>query len=398
MPTGTDPVRPPARTARLRVQIVLFTAMRVLINTAFRIVYPLAPAFMAGLNIDFAQYSTALQIRSWAGGLGPILAALADRFGRKIGMLFGVLLVIGGLVVVVIFPTYWGFLVSLLLVLLGKYVFDPALLAYLGDRVPYDRRGLVIALTEFGWSGATLVGIPLAGLVITRFGWVAPFPLIIILSSLLLAAIFIYVPSDRAAGRAGNPFAHFRVVFSSLSAIAGLSITLSLSTANEIVNLVFGVWLQASFNLNIAALGASTIVIGLAELLGEGLVSAFTDRLGKRRAIIIGLLFNSGFALLLPVIGRTELGAFIGLFLFYLSFEFTFVSTIPMMTEILPAARATFLALTSASASIGRALAAIVTPIVFTAWGFAAAAVLSALVNLLALIALRIIILPEDGR
>ena len=48
-------------------------------------------------------------------------------------------------------------------VALAKLLFDPALLAYLGDRTRYAQRGLVIALSEIGWSGATLAGIPLLG-------------------------------------------------------------------------------------------------------------------------------------------------------------------------------------------------------------------------------------------
>ena len=51
---------------------------------------------------------------------------------------------------------------------------------------------------------------------------------------------------------------------------------------------IFGVWLEDSFDLQIAALGAASAVIGLSELGGEGLVAAFVDRLGKPRAIGLG--------------------------------------------------------------------------------------------------------------
>jgi predicted MFS family arabinose efflux permease len=77
-----------------------------------------------------------------------------------------------------------------------------------------------------------------------------------------------------------------------------------------------------------------------------------------------------------------------GLFLFYLTFEFTLVSTIPMMTEIMPGARATMMAINVSGLSLGRALGAFVAPTLY-AWGMGTSAGAALVFNLLALIALR---------
>ena len=151
---------------------------------------------------------------------------------------------------------------------------------------------------------------------------------------------------------------------------------------------IFGVWLEDSFDLQIAALGAASAVIGLSELGGEGLVAVFVDRLGKPRAIGLGLAANCLAALALLFLGRTQAGALVGLFFFYITFEFTLVSIIPLMTELLPSARATLMAFNVAALSLGRALGDLLAPrlyglgfwfIVLGAVGF----------NLLALAALR---------
>jgi predicted MFS family arabinose efflux permease len=136
--------------------------------------------------------------------------------------------------------------------------------------------------------------------------------------------------------------------------LAGLAIGLLASCANETVNIVFGVWLEVSFGLKVAALGAAAAIIGLSELSGEGLVIGLTDRLGKRRAVALGLVANGAAALLLPVLARTPTGALAGLFLFYITFEFTLVSSIPMMTELLPGARATLMSANISAISLGR--------------------------------------------
>jgi predicted MFS family arabinose efflux permease len=135
-------------------------------------------------------------------------------------------------------------------------------------------------------------------------------------------------------------------------------------------------------------LGAASAVIGLSELCGEGLVAAFVDRLGKPRAIGLGLVANCLAAVALFFLGHTVTGALVGLFFFYISFEFTLVSVIPMMTEVLPSARATLMAFNVASLSLGRALGDLLAPRLYL-WGFWSIVLGAVAFNLLALLALR---------
>jgi predicted MFS family arabinose efflux permease len=76
----------------------------------------------------------------------------------------------------------------------------------------------------------------------------------------------------------------------------------------------------------------------------------------------------------------------VGLFLFYFSFEFTLVSCIPLMTELLPGARATLMAFNVASLSLGRAIGAFLAPRLY-GLGFLTVAVGAAVFNLVALFA-----------
>jgi predicted MFS family arabinose efflux permease len=184
-----------------------------------------------------------------------------------------------------------------------------------------------------------------------------------------------------------NPWANFGAVFRNPSALMGISIAMWASAANELVNVLFGVWLEDSFGLQIAALAGASAVIGLSELGGEGLVALLTDRIGKARALAFGLSANAGAALLLPFIGRTETGALVGLFLFYITFEYVLVSHIPMMTEMLPGARATVMSFNLTGHSLGRALGAFLAPILF-GLGFEIVTIGALVFNLISLFAL----------
>ena len=163
------------------------------------------------------------------------------------------------------------------------------------------------------------------------------------------------LPKDPAplAGRPGF-WSNLRTVFTYPPAIAALVMAALYTAANETITLIYGVWVEQAFALSIASLGATALAIGISELGGETLVTLFTDKIGKRKALAIGIIGNCLAALALPIFGRWLAGAVLSLLLFYLTFEFTIVSGIPLMTEILPSARATMLASHMAILAIGR--------------------------------------------
>ena len=360
-------------------------------------IYPFLPAFGRGLGVDLYTLSLAVTLRSSSGILGPLLASIADNRGRKAGMLTGLCLFIVGTGLMTVWHSFPAFVLSLVLCLLANLTFLPSMQAYLGDRVPYQRRGLVLALTEFSWSLSFIIGVPLVGLSITRNGWQAPYPWLAGLGLMALILLANLLPKD-APANPGRPslWRNLRTVFAYPPALAGLLFSIMLSGSNEMVNLVFGVWLEDTLQVKLTALAAASAIIGFSELGGETLVSILVDRLGKRRAVGIGLILNVLAVLALPALGSSLFGALVGLSLLYLSFEFTLVSSIPMMSEILPSARATFMATFIASIALGRAIGDLLAPSLYQAGEVSGAppgiqmVVLGAVaLDLVALVALR---------
>ncbi|TFH36813.1 MAG: MFS transporter, partial [Anaerolineales bacterium] len=278
-------------------------------------------------------------------------------------MLSGLLLFFAGFALVLFVPTYPSLFAALLLGAAGKIIFDPAMQAYLGDRIEYGHRSGAIAATEVGWSGASLLGLPFIGWLIARQGWIAPFPTLALFMGLSIVLVWRVLPPDAAASHPRPTIqAAWKTILNHPTAMAALAITFLCSAGNESVNIVYGLWLEGSFGLQVAALGAASSVIGLAELSGEGWVALITDRMGMKRAIGTGLLLTSGACLALPMLGRSLIGTLIGLFLFYITFEFIFVSLISQITELVPSSRATLMAGNLAAASGGRALGALSGP------------------------------------
>ena len=230
---------------------------------------------------------------------------------------------------------------------------------------------------------------PLIAFLISRGNWLTPFQVFAILGFLIFILIFWLIPKDQPPQKRSVSFwKNLAKVLRYSPALSGFAVGIFISAANEIINLVFGIWLSDSFGLHLIALGGASAVIGIAEFGGEALVAGFVDRLGKKRAIIIGIALNSIAALVLPYLGVTITGALIGLFFFYITFEFTLVSIIPMMTEIMPETRASVMALNISGLSIGRALGALLAAPLF-AHGLIWSTGMAVFFNLAALVALR---------
>jgi predicted MFS family arabinose efflux permease len=310
-------------------------------------------------------------------------------------MLTGLILFCLGTLLASLFPTSLGFLLFLILSMLGKAIFDPSMQAYFGDTIPFERRGFVLGITETSWSLSFFLGMPIVGFLMDRLGVLSPFLFLSALSVLSFVGILIMIPPDStSSNNTQSILKNFNLVLHSSTALAGLGVMLLICTANQLVNVVFGVWLNQSFGLQIAALGGASAIIGIAELLGEGGVSAIADRIGTRRAVAYGLIASVLSSAFLPLVGSSTVGAYLGLFVFYLTFEFTIVSLIPLMTGVLPVARGTVMALSIASANLGRGLGSWIAAPIFSG-GFWLNALAAAAVNLLAILLLRYLIVSE---
>jgi hypothetical protein len=181
-----------------------------------------------------------------------------------------------------------------MLAMVGKYMFDPAMQAYFGDRIPYHQRGTALAVTEVAWS-LSFIAACLCRRLFDRPLWLVG----------AVSAFHDFGACDllhRLAHRPRedphhNPRLQFARQLSRRAHIrpcaGGISIALWASAANELVNVIFGVWLEDSFGLKIIALAGASAVIGISELSGEGLVALTTDRLGKPLALTIGLISNA---------------------------------------------------------------------------------------------------------
>jgi DHA1 family inner membrane transport protein len=392
MPKESVPDSASTSVSRLTLSIVVTTLCRLVLNTARRFVYPFAPALSRGLGVPLTAITSLIAVNQATAVLGLFFGPIADRLGYRLMMLTGMTLLVAGMFAGGLFPFYGVILIALFLAGLGKSMFDPALQAYVSERVPFHRRGLVIGFLEFSWAGSTLLGIPLIAILIDRLGWRAPFFVmggLGILGILVLSILIEKTARKKATGQSLPVFrGAWRQLLRERAALGALSYSFWISVANDNLFVVYGAWLEKQFGLSIVALGLGTAVIGIAELAGESFTAALADRLGLKQALIGGLVACLICYGILPLLGQTIGRALTGLFFLFLTFEFTIVTGLSLFTELVPASRATMMAGYLAMGGVGRVVGALIGGPIWLTGGIYATALVSAAISGLALVSL----------
>lgn len=363
----------------LAVQLTIITLARFVLNTGLRMVYPFAPALSRGLGVSVTAVYRLITLRNLSGFLSPLFSPLSERFGRRPILIGSMLLFSIGCGLVFLWPAYWPLGVTLVLIAIAKTIYDPAMQAYVGDVVPYRQRGRAIAVTEFSWAGALLLGAPAVGLIISRQGWQAPFIWLSVLG--VITAVLLWRLLPKSDGNQNR-----RVTLRELTAVvrqypviwtAAIYILLVMA-ANEILFIVYGDWMETSFNLSLTNLGIASGVVGGAEITGELFAGWAVDRFGKRPVIIATGLLNALVYVIIPFTSNTLFMALATLFVLFLFFEITVVGGVPLLTELVPKARSVVMAMTLAFGAMGRAIGSFVGPILWDFGGFFTNGIISA--------------------
>ncbi|MGH2698825.1 MAG: MFS transporter [Actinomycetota bacterium] len=341
-------------TREIRRALVATFIARSAANGALRMVYPFLPAIARGLGVSPAALSSLIAVRNLGGLATPVVARLSERRGRRWMMLVAM-----GAVTLGCFLTAASnlFVVAGLgIVLVGFAVpaFAIPMQAWFGDRVPYSERGRVFGITELTWSVGLLAVVPLSGFLIQVTSWRAPFVLVGIGAAIGTSVVARGIESDR-------PHEHVeRSLKLTGPRIRVLASALLFSIAAEIPFVVYAQWLESSFALSVAGIGTFTIVVVVAEVLGEGLVTVYSDRWGLRRMVLGGLLVSGVAYLAFSLTGSALAFAGLVVIVWIASFEVTVVATIPFASEMTVEARDRLLSLFAVMFACGRAVGALV--------------------------------------
>jgi DHA1 family multidrug resistance protein-like MFS transporter len=403
------------RLTGFRQLMTVAISTRLVVDTLTQFFNPFLATVAAGIGVDVITLGRLVSLRSAMGLVAPIFGSLADRRGYRMIMRLGLLMAAVGAFVLGLSTNVWMLALGMILTGLGLSSFVPTLQAYMSARLPYERRAQGIGILEYAWALASIVGLSLMGLLIDAQSWRAPF--FVIGFGLLLGWLaFGLLPGARESGEGIRPQpvlqlsgaslpgrlrAFFRLSANNRSTYALLIANALFFFAQFHILIIHGGWLQNEYGLTAAILGTVALVQGVADLFGSVLVSVITDRTGKKRSVLAGMIGVLIVYAALPFFNVALLPVVIALALMRFAFEFGIVSNISLISEQVPAQRGKVMTLSAAFTLAGSTLAGLTGPWAYTEFGVWGLGPVSAVCVVISLLLTSLFVdearLPEPG-
>ncbi len=370
------------------VSIGLLT--RLLIDTGVQIFFPFLKVMANGIGITTVEMGRLISLRSSMGLLAPLFGVLADRKGNRFVMRLGLFIAAGGYLLLGVSTNLWTAAMGIVLSAIGSFAFLPTLQAYLSARLPYAKRARGLGIVEYAWALSGIIGLFLVGQLIEFTNWRVP--MFFIGGGLFFwGAVYHWLPTSNVDWAETEPkktgskkfqFGRLKTFFdlgeNRRSAWSNLTVSALVMFAATNLFITYGTWLESEYNLGPSILGIVALVLGVSDLIGSVLVSAISDRVGKRRSVIFGGFLTFVGFLLLPLFNVSLIPAVIGIALARGAFEFTVVSNIPLLSEQVPQQRSKMMGIATAFGLGGTAVAGLTGPWVYEQFNVPGVGVLSA--------------------
>ena len=365
------------------MNLVRLTAAKAVANTALRWVPPFLPVLERAFGATTGQMTTVLGIGEMSGLSTIAVGKHLDR-GRERAVMALSLVAIAVASLVALVGTTFSFAIGFVLVVLGVANCTVAGHAYISHRVAYGARARSIGLYETSWAIALLVGAPIIAVLIEVFGWRGPYVVLAFASTAMAAMIWRTTESARPAPAASDPpptpglgaitpAAWAVIVGSALLALAGLS-----------VFAISGSWLDQAFGVSTGGLGAVAMGYGAIELVASTASAGFADRVGKLRSTLAGIALLGVGILTMTLADETLWIGVVGILFFLCGFEFAFVTSLSLVTEAMPAARGTTIAVSNGVGTVARGTGTIASGWLFGIHGIEGTLTMSAIAAVIA--------------
>jgi predicted MFS family arabinose efflux permease len=335
------------------------TLARLVLNGLRRFPYAVTTPMAAALGVPRASLEQLLSFQFLIGLFSPFVGSVIER-GRKRVMLTMIAFMTIGAIIAAAGQTFAAVAVAILLGSIAKTLYDPAMQAYLGEHVPFARRGFAIGVSELAWSGALVTIVALSAFLIVSSGLASIFILLAVLGALSWVMLFFLLPPDhgviqKTAHERPDLRSAFGLIFRNRAAVVILLGGFLIAVGFDQFLIIYEVILLDKLKLTTQTIGALSWAFGLAEFGGEMVIVLLADRFGKRRlAILAPLALAIVFFVLRVAIGISPLVGVMTLFVMFFAFEITTISLTPLATEVVPAVRGIMMTLYVSAISLGR--------------------------------------------
>jgi len=272
------------------VAVLAFLQFTIVLD--FMLLAPLGAIVIPALNITPSQFGLIVSAYAFSAGASGILAAgFADRFDRKKLLLVFYCGFVAGTLLCGLASDYRLLLLARMITGMFAGVVGSASMAIVTDLFPLQMRGRVMGLMQTAFGASSVLGIPLALLLSNRWGWNAPFFMIVGVCAVIGVVIRIYlrpVDGHLKLHSERNPFQHLVHTVSTRSYLLGFATTGLLSVGGFMLMPFMSVFMVHNLGLPVSDLPLIYMITGVFSIFAGPLIGRASDALGKYRVFSFG--------------------------------------------------------------------------------------------------------------
>ena len=343
----------------------LLTFLQFSIILDFMILSPLGAMLMPQLGITPAQFGLVVSVYAFSAGASGLLAAgFVDRFDRKQLLLVFYGGFVAGTLMCGLARTYGFLLFARVITGLFAGVLGSTVFAITTDLFPYQLRGRVMGILQTAFAASSVVGLPLALVLSNRWGWNAPFLLVVAIATLVGVAAMRYLqPIDAHLQLHPDrgPLHHFLHTVSMRRYLQGFAASALLATGGFILMPYMSAFLVNNLGIEFGRLPLVYMVTGACSIVAGPLIGRAADAVGKFLVFCFGCAATITMVLIYTHLGVTPLGLVILVnSLLFVGVSSRMISASALISAIPdPADRGSYMSISSSVQQVSGGLAAI---------------------------------------
>jgi predicted MFS family arabinose efflux permease len=272
------------------VAVLAFLQFTIVLD--FMLLAPLGAIVIPALKITPSQFGMIVSAYAFSAGVSGLLTAgFADRFDRKKLLLFFYSGFLAGTLLCGLASSYHMLLLARMITGLFAGVVGSISFAIVTDLFPLKMRGRVMGFIQTAFAASSVLGMPLALLMSTRWGWNAPFFMIVGVCALVGGLIRTYLrPVDAHLKHHPDrsPLHHLIQTLSNRLYLQGFATTGLLSVGGFMLMPFMSVFMVHNLGLPIEKLPLVYLVTGAFSIVSGPLIGRASDTLGKLKVFSFG--------------------------------------------------------------------------------------------------------------
>jgi predicted MFS family arabinose efflux permease len=304
----------PARIVLSRYQkgvLALLAFLQFTVILDFMIISPLGAMLMPTLGITPAQFGLVVSVYAFSAGASGFLAAgFADRYDRKKLLLFFYCGFVAATLLCAVSHSYGFLLFARMITGVFAGVIGSTIFAITTDLFAFQLRGRVMGVIQTAFAASSVIGIPMGLYLSNRWGWNAPFLLIVAISVLVGVVMLRFLrPIDAhlALQQDRSPLRHFVHTLSTPRYLQGFATTALLSTGGFLLMPYMSAFSVNNLGISLERLPLVYMITGLCSIIAGPLIGRASDAFGKFLVFCLGCVVTSVMVVIYTHLGFTPI-------------------------------------------------------------------------------------------